>query len=307
MLFIVFILTSCSNVEEKTKNVGLLIEGSIEDQTWGEKGHNGLMLIKEELGANVYYQEGVKSQIEVNRAVAEFADNDVKLIFGHSSNFGRFFQEISDDYPDIQFVYFNGNTFSSNVMSINFNAHAMGFFAGMVAASMTNTNHVGVIAAYEWQPEVEGFYEGAKYVNPDIKVDIEYVNSWDDRETALDIFHEMEEEHVDVFYPAGDGYNVPVINEIKKNGLYAIGFISDQIHLGESTILTSTVQHVDRLYVVVAERFFNDQLTSGILFFDFADGVITMGEFSEEVPWKIENKIKKVVQRYIDTGNLPNE
>ncbi|WP_143118190.1 BMP family ABC transporter substrate-binding protein, partial [Shouchella clausii] len=70
-------------------------------------------------------------------------------------------------------------------------------------------------------------------------------------------------------------YNVSVIERLKENGLYAIGFVSDQSDLGKETVLTSTVQHVDVLYEIVANSFNKGELESGELFFDFQDGVIS--------------------------------
>ncbi|MBB6453033.1 transcriptional activator of comK gene [Salirhabdus euzebyi] len=307
-IVILLVMTSCSNMEKgNIENVGLLVEGTIHDQTWGKKGYLGLLNIKEELDVNVYFKEGVNNQQEVNEAVDALAQKDVNLIFGHSSSYGEFFSNIYRDYPDIQFVYFNGDKYRENLTSLNFNSNAMGFFAGMVAAQMSKTDHVGVISSFEWQPEVGGFYEGAKYQNPNAKVEIRYVNSWDNQERALEMYDQLKEKGVDVFYPAGDGFNVPIINKIKQDGLYAIGYISDQISLGESTILTSTVQHVDHLYLVVAERMQEGTFQPGILQFDFQDGVISMGTFSEVVPEDVKEEIMNAVDRYIQTGKLPNE
>jgi transcriptional activator of comK gene len=308
LFIIILLLTSCSNLEEdKIQNVGLLVEGSIHDQTWGKKGYMGLLKIKENLDVDVYFKEGVNSQLAVNAAVEAFSKRNVNLIFGHSSVYGEYFSKIHEEYPDIQFVYFNGTKYSDNLTSMNFESHAMGFFAGMVAAEMTTSDKVGVIGSFEWQPEVDGFYEGAKYQNPNINVDIKYVNNWDDKEKALQFFENMKEQGVDVFYPAGDGFNVPIINKVKENGLYAIGYISDQIELGESTVLTSTVQHVDFLYLAVANLMMEDNLPGGILNFDFQDGVVTMGTFSEEVPTDVKERIQNAVEEYIETGKLPNE
>lgn len=301
-------MTSCSNEEkDHLNNVGLLVEGTIHDQTWGKKGYMGLLKIKEELDTDVYFKEGVNSQLAVNAAVEALSKRNVNLIFGHSSTYGEYFSNIHEEYPDIQFVYFNGNTYGDNLTSMNFKSNAMGFFAGMVAGAMTETDRVGVIGAFEWQPEVDGFYEGAKFQNPNTEVMIRYVNNWDNQEKALKLFDQLKDRGVDVFYPAGDGFNVPIIDRVKQNDLYAIGYITDQIEFGESTILTSTVQHVDHLYLEVAKLVKEGDLPTGVLEFDFKDGVISMGTFSEEVPNDVKETVQEAIDEYIETGKLPNE
>ena len=103
-------------------------------------------------------------------------------------------------------------------------------------------------------------------------------------------------------------FNVPVIEKIKENGLYAIGHVSDQADLGQSTVLTSTVQHVDKLYELVAEKYSKGTLESGNLNFDFQEGVISMGAYSPLVDEEFQAEIEiKPIEEYIETGNLPTE
>lgn len=309
LVLILLFISGCSSIhkENQEKHIGMLVESTINDLTWGQKGYMGLLRIKDELNTEVFFEEQVRTQLDVNKEVENFTNKDVGLIFGHGSIYGRYFLNLHKQYPETHFVYFNGHQYGNNITSLNFNSHPMGFFAGMTAAEMTETGHVGVIAAYEWQPEVGGFYEGAKYVNPNIEVHFQYVYDWNDKKRALELYENMKRKQVDVFYPAGDGYSVPVIQQIERDNLYAIGFVTDQIEMAPETVLTSTVQHVDRLYVLAARMFLEGNLPSGILSFDFKDGVISLGRFSEVVPEITKTRIQTAVERYIETGRLPNE
>jgi transcriptional activator of comK gene len=302
-------LSGCANsvTSGELEKVGLLIPQTINDQVWGTKGYKGMLRIQSELNVDVFYKEGMDNEKVVLDAIQEMSQKGVNLIFGHGSEYTEWFNEIAPDYPDIHFVCFNGDVRGENVTSLNFESDAMGFFGGMVAGDMTKTNKVGVIAAFEWQPEVNGFFEGALFQNPNVEVEINYTENWDNVDIAITQLEEMLSEGVDVIYPAGDGFNVPVIERLKEEGLYAIGFISDQSDLGEATVLTSTVQHVDLLYELVAKEFNNDRLKSGNLYFDFDDKVITMGKYSPEVSDELIRKLDEAVEEYINTGNLPNQ
>lgn len=292
---------------EKLEKVGLLVPDTINDQVWGTKGYKGMLKIQSQFGIDVFYQEAIDNKAAARQAVKEFEEKGVNLIFGHGNEYAQYFNSFSKDFPNIHFICFNGDAKADNVTSLNFKADAMGFFGGMVAGEMTETNKVGVLAAFEWQPEVNGFFEGAAYQNPNVEVEISFTNHWDDIDNALRLLDKMIQDGVDVVYPAGDGYNVPVIEALKERGLYAIGFVSDQSDLGEATVLTSTVQHVDELYELVAERYNNGELESGDLFFDFQDGVISMGKFSSDVDPNFIKEINTHVDTYSQTGLLPNE
>lgn len=308
-LILLFLLSGCGHAQagEEFDKVGLLVPDTIDDQVWGTKGYKGLLKIQSELKVDVYYKEGMNNEIVVAQAVKEFAEKGVDLIFGHGNEYQAFFRDLKDEYPDVHFVFFNGDAKGENVTSLNFQAHAMGFFAGMIAAHSSKTKNVGIIAAFEWQPEVEGFYQGAKYEDPEVNVKIHYTQSWGDVELATRYLDQLISQNVDVVYPAGDGYNVPVIEKLKEKGLYAIGYISDQADLGEQTVLTSTVQHVDRLYLLVAERFQKGELESGNLTFDFQENVINLGKFSPLVDKAYQMKIESHIEAYRQTGKLPNE
>ncbi|WP_430791476.1 BMP family ABC transporter substrate-binding protein [Virgibacillus flavescens] len=309
VLSVFILLTGCSENKEtgKIQNVGMLVEDSIDDKVWGKKGYDGLQAIGKKYDVNVFYKEGIKNYQQVSDAVQELVDNGVNLIFGHSNSYGKFFVNLSESYPNVQFVYFNGGYHAENVTSLNFNSHAMGFFGGMVAGKMTETNQVGVVAAYEWQPEIEGFYEGVKYQNPEATVHIDYVKDWTDKETALKMYERMKDTGVDVFYPTGDSYSIEVIEQAKKDGLYAIGYVRDQSYIAEETVLTSTVQHVDELYLLAAKKFNKGELKGDILVYDFQDDVITLGEFSPMVPDDFREKLEDTIKEYKDTLLLPNE
>jgi transcriptional activator of comK gene len=309
ILFSLFLLGGCGQPLStgEVDKVGLLVPETINDQVWGTKGYRGLLQIQSSLDVDVFFKEGMNSAELVREAVKEFDRKGVNLIYGHGNEYAAYFNAISEVYPDIHFISFNGDAKNHNTTSLNFDAYAMGFFGGMVASHMSETGKVGVVAAFEWQPEVEGFYDGAIYENEDMKVDIHYVGHWDDKGKALQILDEVLSEGADVIYPAGDGFNVPLIEKVKDNGLYVIGYISDQSDFGESTVLTSTVQHVDDLYELTAEKFNKGELKKGNLSFDFQDGVISLGKFSPKVDPDYRKKLSTLINEYKETGKLPNQ
>ncbi len=287
------------------KNVGLLIEDTINDQGWGTKGYKGLLQVKDEFNNKVFYREQVKSKEQVLDAVREFQKNNVNLVFGHGKMYAPIFMDIKSDFPDMHFVSFNGKVSGKGITSVHFDSYAMGYFAGVISGAMTKSNQVGMIAAFPWQPEATGFREGANVYNPEVETHISFVKDWSDTDKAILIFDEMKEKGVDIYYPAGDGYTVPVIEKVKEEGDYAIGFVSNMADLGKQTVLTSTVQHVDRLYVNIAKEYNEGNLTAGNIHYDFQEDVISLAPFSDVVPEQLQEKITKLIEDYKETGKLP--
>lgn len=309
LIGLLIIVSGCENHASagQLKNVGLLLPTTINEKVWSAKGYQGILDIGSTYNVEAFYKEKMTEKEEIKAAIDEFKENNVNLVFGHGNMYAEIFMKLKDQYPRIHFVSFNGEVHGENITSLHFEGEAMGFFGGMVASRMSENKSVGVIAAFPWQPEVDGFIEGAIYENRNIEIQYEYVQSWNDTDKALKILDEMVKNGADVIYPAGDAYNIPVIQEIKNRGLHAIGYVSDQLELGKRTILTSTVQHVDKLYLLAAEQFNKDKLESGNLYYDFDDHVISMGRFSPEVPDEYVEKIREEVDKYIKTGELPYE
>lgn len=305
----IIVVSGCSNKVEPGNlyKAAMIMEGKMEDKPWNQKGYKGLLEIEKKLGVDIEVIEDVSTEAELSKAVSDLVDEGTNLIFGHSSNYGEAFYNLSQTYTDIHFVYFNGNYYRNNLTSMNFNSHGMGFFAGMIASSTTKTNEVGIIAAYQWQPEIEGFYEGVKYQNPLANVRMEFIYDWNDSEAAIEAYDRLKNHGVDVIYPAGDAISEDIIKLAGDDGIYAIGFVSDQINVEPKTVLTSTVQHVDSLYVLAAEKFNEGTLNGEIMTFDFTNDYITMGEFSKSVSKRFQERLHDYIEKYKETGLLPNQ
>ncbi|MFD2630358.1 BMP family ABC transporter substrate-binding protein [Oceanobacillus kapialis] len=304
---LVIVLASCNSNEQEIQNVGMLLDGSINDQAWGSKGYAGLLDIGEAYNVDVFYREGITTEKDVAETVESFVQDGVNLIFGHSSIYGKYFVDIAENYPSVHFVYFNGGYTSDNVTSLNFDAHAMGFFGGMLAGKMTTSDNVAIIAAHEWQPEVEGFYEGVLYENPIAEVNMNFIDDWNDTETAQEIYEQVVDRGVDVVYPTGDAFSKEIVKSAVNDDLFAIGYVTDQTELGGRQVLTSTIQHVDKLYMLAADLFNGGNLEGTVQTYDFQDDVISLGDFSSAIPEEYQEYITQAVEEYKETGLLPNE
>ncbi|KUP09069.1 transcriptional regulator [Bacillus coahuilensis m2-6] len=309
LFFSMSLFPACSNTSIQTTEpwkVGLIVPDTISDQVWGTKGYKGLLTIQSTYNVDVFLKKEYVRKKE-SLQLESFNRMGVTLVFGHDSSYSSIFNEIAEDFPTIHFVSFNGNATESNTTSLNFESYAMGYFGGMTAAYGSDTGHLGVIGAYDWQPEIKGFVDGSKFQNKDSVVHVKYINDWDDKDKAILALDNLMRENVDVVYPAGDGYNVTVIEQLKNQGLYAIGFVSDQWDLGENTVLTSTVQNVETLYKEAAKLYSQENLPAGNLFFDFQEDAIMLGKFSPLIDEDFQNQLNVYIQKYVETGKLPEE
>lgn len=308
LLFIICTLPACSYFETgEIQNVGFITDAEIDNNPWTEQGYQAMQEIGDKYDVDVFYEENIETMHQVQQAVDEFVNDGVNLIYGHSNIYGEYFMTLAESYPDVHFVYVNGGESRENVTSINFNAHAMGFFAGMIAGHMTSSNDIGIIAAYVWQPEIEGFFEGVKYVNKEADIKFDYINDWNNVDLALEKYNEMKQQGVDIFYPIGDSFSESIIKKAENDGLFAIGYMMDQKEVAPDAVLTSTIQHIGELYKSVADDFNKQDLEGKIYTYDFKDGYISLGELHSSIPGYVKIQVEEDIEEYIETGLLPNE
>ncbi|WP_339282478.1 BMP family ABC transporter substrate-binding protein [Oceanobacillus sp. FSL K6-3682] len=308
LLFIFCTLPACSYFETgEIQNVGFITDAEIDNNPWAEQGYQAMQEIGDEYDVDVFYEENIETMHQVQQAVDQFVNDGVNLIYGHSNIYGEYFMPLAESYPDVHFVYVNGGESRENVTSLNFNAHAMGFFAGMVAGHMTNSNEIGIIAAYFWQPEIEGFFEGVNYVNKEAETKLEYINDWNNVDLALNNYNVMKDEGVDIFYPIGDAFSESIIKEAENDGLFAIGYMMDQMEVAPDAVLTSTIQQIGDLYKSAADDFNKQDLEGKIYTYDFRDGYISLGAFHSSVPRYVKMQVEEDIEEYIESGLLPNE
>ena len=307
-ILVIVILPGCSYFQgNELNNIGMLFDSTIEDNSWNEKGYEALLEMEKQFKTDVFYKENVRSEQEVKTAVADFVKEGVNLVIGHGNSYGNHFVDLTKTYPEVHFIYTNGEIYDSGITSINMNVHALGFFAGMVAGEMTKSDQIGVIAAYSWQPELEGLYEGAKYQNPNSNLMIDFLTDWDDVEQALAVYEKSKTNGADIIIPIGHAYSKAVIEAAADDGIHSIGYIQDQHEIAPDYVLTSMIQHIDHLYIKAATDFNNGDLVGGIRSYDIHEDYIKLGEFNEKIPEYFRTYIQEEIENYKETNLLPYE
>ena len=106
----------------------------------------------------------------------------------------------------------------------------------------------------------EGYKQGAKYIDPDIKVKETYLGDWDSPEKGRQAALAQIFSDADFILHVADTSGKGVIQAAKEKGIYAFGAVSDQHHIAPEAVLTSFVLDIDKAFdqivrTVVENRF----------------------------------------------------
>ena len=308
LLLLIGVLTSllggCNLLTEdgELENVGLILEGTIHDETWGHSAYSGLLEIKDTFNVSVMFEENVTEARQLEKIVSDFDRQGVNLIFGQGEGLGQYFDQIKEYYPHIQFVYFDGTAYDSNITAVQFDHYDSYYYAGMLAAEMTRKNQIGILSPYAETTTLEGFFEGARTVNPQVRIHYKTIGSGYDQQQAMKHYQEMVQKGIDVVFPAGEGFNTPIIHQAKKDGISAIGYINDQYELAKNNVLTSTVIEMEEIYREIAQLLDDRNLTSGIIRLGFENQYVHLGTYGDHVPPSVRNWLDQKMEAYSKTN-----
>lgn len=159
-----------------------------------------------------------------------------------------------------------------------------------------------------------GYIAGAKSVDPDIKVYVSYIGSWDDtakgKETAIAQYNQG----VDIIFPAAEQAGLGCVEAAVEMGKYIIGVDSDQSMLfagvdedKANVILTSVLKNVGDSLVRMANMEIEGTVPWGsyeeLGIAENGAGLADNEYYQKNVPDEIKTVIEESKQEVID-GNV---
>jgi len=254
--------------------------GGVDDKSFNQSAWEGLQAWGEEHGL----EKGDGFDYAQSEADADYLPNltrlvrdDYDLLFGIGFKLEDAIGKIADQNPDNHFAIVDAVVEGDNVASITFADNESSFLAGVAAAHKTNTDKLGFIGGVESDIikafEV-GFVAGAKSVNPDIDVKVQYAGAFDAADDGKLIASSMYNEDRDIIFHAAGGTGNGLFaqaKDIKKNDpdreIWAIGVDRDQHDEGEidgnNITLTSVVKRVDNAVQEVSNQSMDGEFPGG--------------------------------------------
>lgn len=291
--------------EPEMIKVALVLPGTINDAGWNAAAYNGLMALEESGKAETGFAEQVPSA-EIETALRDFAEKGYDIVIGHGFQFGDPVEAVASFYPDTYFFVVNGAVAGDNYASLRFANWETDYLIGMLAGSVTETNKLGAVGAFE-QPSIVrpmgAFEAGAKAVNPDVEFYPTFIGSWSDTVKAKEAAIALANQGCDIIHVNCDAAAHGAYEGIKEQGVMAIGNTSDQNPLAPDTILTSSLRNVDVLLdlaiTMVEEGTFEGQIYEFGLDKD-AVGYAPFHGFDDIVPQDVKDLMETTRQEIID-------
>ncbi|MCY7348543.1 MAG: BMP family ABC transporter substrate-binding protein, partial [Pyrinomonadaceae bacterium] len=221
----------------------------------------------------------------IEPAMRAFAEKNFDLIIGIGFAQGPIMQKVAADYPNIKFAIIDGVIFEAdgktpkaNVASLVFREHEGSYLVGMIAAQKSKTGVLGFVGGMDI-PLIHrfktGYEEGAKSVNPNIRIIQNYVgisdSAWNNPGKGREIASEQLDKGADVIFTAAGNSGLGAFDAVEQRGKnaqgeannFVIGVDSNQNGVKPGFVLTSMVKRVDNAVYDVVKEVLGGQFKGG--------------------------------------------
>ena len=263
------------------------------DKSFNEAAYNGAEAWKAASGGN-YLDLELQNDAQREQALRRFAGQGANPIVMAGFSWTAALTAVAPEFPDTNFVVIDTVVDAPNVQSIVFDEHTGSFLVGALAAMKSTTGTVAFVGGMD-VPLIHKFYcgyaQGAKAVNPDIKLIENYTGTtpaaWNDPVTAGELTKAAIDAGADVIFAAAGGSGLGVLQAAKDAGKFSIGVDSNQNYLQPGSVLTSMLKRVD---VVV-----QNALTEAGDDATFKPGLSVMGLAQEGVGYSLDDNNKDLI------------
>jgi basic membrane protein A len=251
-----------AEASDKKVRVGIVFDiGGKDDRSFNAASYQGVLRAKRELPITLRDVEpGDPTSIEP--AVRAFAQYGYTATIGVGFAQGPIIKQVAADYPQLHFILIDSVADLPNVASLLFKEHEGSFLVGMIAAYTSKTGVLGFVGGMDIpliHKFATGYEEGARYVNPKIRVLRNYVGitdaAWNNPSKGRELANAQYEQGADIIFQAAGNSGLGVFDAAEAYDKYAIGVDVNQNWIKPGHILTSMLKRIDNaVYRTIKEE-----------------------------------------------------
>ena len=221
------------------------------DEGWSKQHALSRQVIQKKFGDKVQTQfvENVTTMADAERVIRDLASQGNKIIFATSFEFMNPALKVAKEFPDVKFEHATGYKTAENFNYYNARFYQGRYLAGKLAASMSKDGHLGYVAAVPIPEVLQGinaYTLGAQTVNPNVKVDVVWTNTWYDPGKEADATNTLIGQGCDIITHHTNSQAVASTAESK--GVKVISYNSAMVKAAPTQLIGAVTHHWDEYY-----------------------------------------------------------
>lgn len=329
-LVVVLLLLFSSVVSAAPLRVALLINGTLGDRSFFDSAYEGMLVAEKELGIEFRLIEMGYDQSVWEPTLADVSEQNYDVIILGTWQMTESLEQIAPWNPNMKYIIFDTEVDYSkgnldNVYSIMYKQNEGSFLAGALAAMITTSDlpkanpqkAIGFLGGMDI-PVINdflvGYIEGALYIDPEIKVDISYIGSFEDSAKGKEMALAQYNRGVDIGFNVAGQAGLGQLDAAKDTDLYAIGVDSDQALLFADTdpekanlIVTSMLKRIDNSLVRALKMHLEGTLpygqTEALGMAEQAVGLADNEFYQKLVPAEFRAELEKIAEK-VQNGEI---
>ena len=295
--------------------------GKIDDGTFNQFAYEGMLGALECFGIEDSSYIETVSEADYGANIATSLENDPSAVVTVGFLITTDTGDAATANADVDFIGIDQwmPEYPANMVGVLFNEQEAGFIAGAMAALLTESDVIGVVAGREDVPPVvkfvNGYIAGAASINPDVRVLSIYNESFNDPAKGASDTAQFIGEGADVIFGAGGPTGSGGVKAATSAGAWGIGVDQDEYFTtfeggtvpGAEFLATSAMKRVDLAVFRNIAASIEDNFVGGSYVLTAANAGITYAPFHDAViPDSVATAVEAVrlglVDGSIETG-----
>lgn len=173
------------------------------DKSFNDALFNGMKDAESTMGIEWVYSEP-KDDAEYEGLISGYADSgDCDLIICLGGSQSSSLENVAPNYPQQKFVILDAVVAGDNIRSYTWRDQELGFLAGFLGASLSETHKLGFIGAHDiplCNLGAAGMIAGAHYADPACEVLVDYANGWAEVNGCYELATSMNQQGASLIY-----------------------------------------------------------------------------------------------------------
>jgi basic membrane protein A and related proteins len=288
--------------------------GKVDDRTFNQYAYEGMTAAEECFGFETSFIETV-SEADYDKNITTALEGDPEMVITVGFLLADATLAAANTHPDTNFIGIDQfqPDYPANYVGVNFNEDEGGYLAGVLAASLSESDVIGVVGGRQDVPPVvklvNGYEVGAKSIKPDITVLKIYNESFTAPDKGASDAAQFIGEGADVIFGAGGQTGSGGMASATEQGVWGIGVDQDEYYStfnggtapGADKLASSAVKRVDLGVFLQIVNMLESEFEGGFFALTAENGGITYAPFHDaDVPDDVAEVLEETRQGLAD-------
>ena len=225
--------------------VGYIYPAPVSDVGWAKQLDLGREAVEAAYGDRVasVVVESVPEGPDAARVMNQMVSDGAEFLMLGSFGYMNDGLKLAQTNPNVAMIHASGFRQTENFGTFTSRAYEGFYLGGLAAGMMTESNVIGVVAAFaipEVVAETNALTLAVQKVNPDAEVKVVWINTWFDPPKAQEAARALISQGADVLFSLHQD-TPSVVNVAQAEGVYVVNTGSDMSSYGPDAVLASVV------------------------------------------------------------------